>query len=316
MPDVPERVVALAEADEVLADIGDEGVGVWHVGAAHHRRGLVGERGRDHPVADQRLPAGARAEEIRRTADADLDAPGVVRGHQVTRHRGAHATLARVRVIAAVLGERASVGPSVHVDVVDHDQPGTGGLRGGDRGRLQAGELLRPAVIQGVQRLIDDPRAARRRGRKGRIADVADHRLNALERLAQPGTVDDAHRLAAASQRLGHRQTDRTGTEHDVVNDVHHATCGRAAVTAPGSAPLPSLNSTAPAAPKTVYWLSTLTPITVDAHHPSENSTGIAGAHATASPRRPCRTSTSPCATPSTAPLTRPMIARSARPLS
>src|SRR4051794_32846110 len=76
--------------------------------------------------------------------------PGVVRGHQVTRHRGAHATLAGVRVIVAVLGERASVGPSVHVDVVDHDLTGTGGLRGGDRGRLQRGELLRPAVIRRV----------------------------------------------------------------------------------------------------------------------------------------------------------------------
>src|SRR3954447_12475767 len=163
---------------------------------------------------------------------------------------------------------------------------------------------------------MDQPRAPGHRGRKDRIADVAGRRLNALERLAQPGTVDDAHGLAAASQRLGHRQTDRTGTEHDMVHDVHHATGGRAAVTPASSTPLPSMNSTAPAAPNTVYWFSTSTPITVDAHHPSANSTGIAGAHGSASPRRPCRTSTSPCAAPSSAPLTRPMVARSPRPVS
>jgi hypothetical protein len=64
VPDASERVVVFADAGEVLADVGDEGVGVGHVGVAHHRSGLVGERRWDHPVADQRLLAGARPEEV------------------------------------------------------------------------------------------------------------------------------------------------------------------------------------------------------------------------------------------------------------
>jgi hypothetical protein len=64
VPDGSERVVGLTEADEVLADVGDEGVGVRHVGVTHHRGGRVGERARNHPVADQRLCAGARPEEV------------------------------------------------------------------------------------------------------------------------------------------------------------------------------------------------------------------------------------------------------------
>jgi hypothetical protein len=119
-------------------------------GVAYHRSGLVGERRWDHPVADQGLLAGARPEEVRRPTDGDLDAPGIVGGHEVAGHLGADAPLAGVGVVAAVLSERPSVGASVHVDVVHRDQPRIGGLGGGDRRRLQAGELLRPAMIRRV----------------------------------------------------------------------------------------------------------------------------------------------------------------------
>jgi hypothetical protein len=53
VPDAAERVVEFAKADEVLADVGDERIGVRHVGVAHHRRALVSEGGRDDPIADQ-----------------------------------------------------------------------------------------------------------------------------------------------------------------------------------------------------------------------------------------------------------------------
>jgi hypothetical protein len=147
--------------------------------------------------------AGARAEEVRRAPDGHLDAPGVVGGHQVAGHGRADAALAGVGVVRAVLGERLSVGASVHVDVVDHDQSRAGALRGGDRRRLQAGEILSPAVIRRVQCLVDDARATGRGCREGGIGDVAGERLDAGHRLVKPGAVHDAHGLTAAGQRLG-----------------------------------------------------------------------------------------------------------------
>ena len=42
----------------------------------------------------------------------------------------------------------------------------------------------------------------------------------------------------------------------------------RAAVKRASSRPLSSMKSTEPAAPNTVYWSSTLTPMAVDAHQP------------------------------------------------
>src|SRR3954464_13420185 len=100
MPDVVERVVAFAEPHEVLADVGDEAVGVRHVWVAHHRSRFAGQGRGDDPVADEGLRSGAWTEEVRRPPDGDLNASGVTRGHQVAGHRGADAPLAGVRVIA------------------------------------------------------------------------------------------------------------------------------------------------------------------------------------------------------------------------
>src|SRR4051794_24799383 len=79
MPDASERIVAFAEADGLLADVGDEGVGVRHVAVAHHRSGLVGEcaRGMTHSPISDRSPA-RRPEEVRRSPDGELCATGVV----------------------------------------------------------------------------------------------------------------------------------------------------------------------------------------------------------------------------------------------
>ena len=266
------------------------------------------------PISD--CCAGARPEEVRRPPDGDLDAPGVVGGHQVAGHRGADAALAGVGVVGAVLGERPSVGAPVHVDVVHRDQARAGGLGGGDRRRLQAGELLRPAVIRRVQCLVDDASAARRRRREGGIADVAGDGLNARHRLAQPGAVDDAHRLAAAGQRLGDGHPDGAGAEHDMVDGVHHAAGARAGVKRASRRPLSSVNSSAPPAPNTVNWSSTPMPVTDATDQPSAKSTGIASAHGSASARRPCRARTSPWAAPSAAPLTRPIRASAPRSVS
>jgi hypothetical protein len=143
------------------------------------------------PIRD--CPPARWPEEVRRPPDGDVDASGVVSGHEVAGHRGADATFAGVGVVGAVLGERPAAGPPVHVDVVHHDQARAGGLRGADRRRLQPGELLRPPVIRRVQRLVDDARAARRRRREVRIGDVAGAGLNARHRLAKAGATDDAH---------------------------------------------------------------------------------------------------------------------------
>jgi integrase len=72
-----------------------------------------------------------------------------------------------------------------------------------------------------LQRLVDDASAARRRRREGGVGDVAGDRLNARDRLAQPGAVDDAHRFAAAGQRLGDGHPDCTGTQHHMVDGLH-----------------------------------------------------------------------------------------------
>jgi len=80
--------------------------------------------------------------------------------------------------------------------------------------------------------------------------------------------------------------------------------------------PLIRANTTAPAAPSSVNWFSTLTPMALVAHQLSAKSTGIAAAHATARRVSPCRASTTPCAAPSDVPLTRPISASAPRSVS
>ena len=67
------------------------------------------------------------------------------------------------------------------------------------------------------------------------------------------------------------------------------------------------MNSTAPAAPNTVNWFSTLTPIADVGTQAGAKSTGIAAPHAAPSRRSPCHARANPCAAPSDAPLTSPI---------
>ena len=202
------------------------------------------------PISDCAPARGPKKSEARPTVTWTRSASWG--GHEVVGHLGADAALAGVRVVGAILGERPSVGAPVHVDVVHRDQARAGGLRGGDRRRLQGGKLPSPAVVRRVQCLIDDVCAARRRRREGGIGDVAGDGLDAGHRLAKAGAVDDAHGFAAAGQRLGDRHPDGAGTEHDMVDGVHHAACVRAGVMRARSRPLSSVNTSAPPAPNTV----------------------------------------------------------------
>ena len=108
------------------------------------------------------------------------------------------------------------------------------------------GRLALAIVAQDIAGANGDPggrvSAVRRRRRAGGIADVPGDGLHARHRLPQPGAVDDAHRLAAAGQRLGDGHPDGAGAEHDVVDGVHHDACVSAELNRASRRPLSTVN--------------------------------------------------------------------------
>ena len=157
-----------AQHREALADVGKVRVAVHQVGVAEQRDPLARDDGGQHPVAERRGDARARAVVVRGTPAHDLDPPGLVGGPELVGHLEAHAPLAGVRMLRALLGERSSAGAAVRVDVVHVHEPRPGGLRGGEHGALQRREVLGPAVVHGVQGLVHGCRALRRaRGERG-----------------------------------------------------------------------------------------------------------------------------------------------------
>ena len=197
------------------------------VGVAEQRDPLARDDRVEHPVADRRGDAGARAVVVRRPPAHDLDPAGAVGSPELVGHLEAHAPLARVRMLRALLGERSSAGATVRVDVVHVHEPCPGGLRGGEHGALERREVLGPAMVLGVQGLVHGCRALRRTSGERGIRDVARHDLDrvqrlavALERLSAPA-VDDAHRQVATDERERGRAADRTRPEHDVHGPRH-----------------------------------------------------------------------------------------------
>ena len=101
-------------------------------------------------------------------------------------------------------------------------------LGGGQHAALQRREVLGPAVVLGVQRLVDGCRALRRAGRERGIRDVARRHVDIAERLCiaaerrSTTPVDDAHGEAAADECDGGGAADGTGAE-DHVQVAGHA---------------------------------------------------------------------------------------------
>ena len=222
VPHLAGRVGVFAEDGETFADVGDVGVGVRLVGVAEHGGGLAGQGGGEDAVAEVGLGAAAGAEVVRGAADRDLDAAGVVGGEQLARHPAAELSLRGVGVVGAVLGQRASGGAAVHVDVLHADQAGAGGLGGGEHAGLQARELCGPLGVGRVQGLVDD---ARRRGLtvggEGGVAGVAADDLDVVGDAGVAGAVDQPDGLAAAAEGVEGGQADGAGAEDDVPRGGH-----------------------------------------------------------------------------------------------
>ena len=92
---------------------------------------------------------------------ATCDPSGLVGGEQLAGHLAAELALLGVRGVVAGLGQRPAGRAAVHVDVLHADQPGAGGLGGGQHAGLQGRELLDPPGVRRVEGLVDH---LRRRG--------------------------------------------------------------------------------------------------------------------------------------------------------
>jgi hypothetical protein len=227
VPHLARGVGVLAEDGETFADVRDVGVGVWLVGVAEHGGGPARQSGREDPVAEVGLGAAAGTEVVRGAPDRDRDASGLMGREQVPRHPAPQLSLPGVGVMSPVLGERPAGGASVHVDVLHADQPGAGGLGGGDHTSLQGGELCDPLVVRRVEGLVDDGSTLRHRGGEGGVAGVAADDLDVVADPGVPGAVDQPDGLTTAPQRLEGGQADRAGPEDHVPGGGHTVTSVR-----------------------------------------------------------------------------------------
>ena len=221
VPHLAGGVGMFTEDGEALTDVGDVAVGVGLVEVAEHAGGLAGQGGGEHAVTQVRLGAAAGAEVVRGAADGDFDPSGLVGCEELAGHPSPELALLGVGVVRAVLGERASGGPPVHVDVLHADQAGAGGLGGGQHPGLQGGELCGPLGVGRVEGLVDDAGAPGGCGGEARIAGVTPDDLDVVGNGCVAGTVHEPDALAAASERLEGREPDRPGPEDDVLGRGH-----------------------------------------------------------------------------------------------
>ena len=216
VPDLTGRSGMLAQHGQSLADVGNVGVRVRLVGIAEQTRGRPGEGRRHQPVTQVGLGTAARAEVVRGATDGHLDPSGLVCGEQITGHHAAKPALLGVRRVRAGLGERLPGRAAVHVDVLHADQPGPRRLGAGQHPGLEAGELLGPAGVRRVERLVDDSGAPAHLGAELRIGGVpADH----LDVVGYPGratAVDHPDRFAAPPEGVVRGEADGSGAEDHV----------------------------------------------------------------------------------------------------
>ena len=185
------------------------------VGVAHDLCGATGERGAEDGFAERRL-GGARAEIVRRAADGDLDAAGVVRVEEFGGHRGPGGGLGRGRLRLHGFDEVPAAGGAVGVEVVEHDEAGTGGLGPGEHAALQRRELLGPpAVVGGVQAEVDDVGARGDPGGERRVGGVAGDELGAGDGAAAAAVHGDDV-VAEGDQLFDDEAADLAGAEDDV----------------------------------------------------------------------------------------------------
>jgi hypothetical protein len=211
-----------AEDGQAFADVGEVGVGVELVRVAQDRGRLVVEGGGDDPVAQHGLGAAAGAEVVRGPTGGHLHIAGRMRRLELAGHPGAQRAFLGVGGIGAGLGQGLAVGAAVHVDVFHADQPGPGGLGGGQHAGLEGGEQLDPLGVGRIQGLVDDLGAGGGGGGEGGVAGVAAQDLDVVGDRGGAGAVDQPHPLTAAAQGVQGRETDGAGPEdHMLWGSVH-----------------------------------------------------------------------------------------------
>jgi hypothetical protein len=142
-------------------------------------------------------------------------------GQELAGHAGAQLALLGVSRVGVGLSQGLAVGAAVHVDVLHADQPGAGGLGGGEDAGLQAGEQLHPLVVGRVEGLVDDL-GALGGGGEGRVAGVAAEDLDVVGGRRGAGAVDQPYGLAPAAQGVQGGQADGAGPEDHVPwRDAH-----------------------------------------------------------------------------------------------
>ena len=124
-------------------------------------------------------------------------------GEQLAGHPPAQLALLGVGGVVAGLGQRPAGRAPVHVDVLHADQPGPGGLGGGQHAGLQGGELLGPAGVGRVEGLVDDAGAWATAVVKPGSRGVAADDLDVVGNAGGAGAVDhpDASRRGGAERR-------------------------------------------------------------------------------------------------------------------
>src|SRR5918998_4164733 len=158
----------------------------------------------------------ARAEEVRGTPDSHPYPAACVGLHQLLGHSGADCTFAGVGGVGQILGERAAVCGTVHVEVLHRYELRPGGCGTLDHPRLQWWKQLGPLVVGWVEGEVDDrsPRA----GLSGEVGvrGVASCDLDALVHPRPAAAVDHPDSPAPLDQLVCHRQTHGPGAEDDV----------------------------------------------------------------------------------------------------
>jgi hypothetical protein len=136
--------------------------------------------------------------------------------HQLFGHPGADRAFARVGCVVQILGEQATVGGPVHVEVLHCYELRPCVRRPLQNPRLQPGEQLGPLVVGRVEGEVDYRCPFAGLSGEGLIRGVASHDLDALGHTRPAAAVDHPDAFTLAHEFIHYRQTHGPGTENDV----------------------------------------------------------------------------------------------------
>jgi hypothetical protein len=215
VPHLPGGTRLRAEGREGCGDVGGVGVAVRLVGPAHHLRGASAQCRLEHGLAEGGAPC-AGTEVVGCTTDGDLDVARVVGGEQLLGHRGARGGLLRGRVRGRGLDQWLPVRRSVGVQVVQHDEAGSGCPGAGEDAALQGRELVGPAfVVERIEAEVDGVRAGADLGGERGVGRVTSDGAGSAG--AGVAVAVDRDDVVACGGEVGDEgMADLTGPEDDV----------------------------------------------------------------------------------------------------